>query len=185
MRRLLILLYALIFVDEVVLVSLVPLLPSYRDAFSLSGFESGVALSAASLAIVAGSIPGGVAGDRLGHRRVTLAAGLLLTASCLGQGLAVGLWTLVAARLAFGVASAVIWSAGLSWLSDSAGEDRPGAVGAVIAVAGLGGMVGPVFAGVLADRVSRGAPFLILAAVTLGLVVVLAFAEHGSEGRHE
>src|SRR6476619_6949029 len=64
MRRLLILLYALIFVDEVVLVSLVPLLPSYRDAFSLSGFESGVALSAASLAIVAGAIPGGVAGDR-------------------------------------------------------------------------------------------------------------------------
>src|SRR6476646_9241081 len=99
MRRLLILLYALIFVDEVVLVSLVPLLPSYRDAFSLSGFESGVALSAASLAIVAGAIPGGVAGDRLGHRRVTLAAGLLLAASCLGQGLAVGLWTLVAARL--------------------------------------------------------------------------------------
>ena len=143
MRRLLILLYALIFVDEVALVSLVPLLPSYRDAFDLSGFESGVALSAASLAIVAGAIPGGVAGDRLGHRRVTLAAGLLLAASCLGQGLAVGLWTLVAARLAFGVSSAVIWSAGLSWLSDSAGEDRPGAVGAVIAVAGLGGMVGP------------------------------------------
>src|SRR6478609_520846 len=114
MRRLLILLYALIFVDEVVLVSLVPLLPSYRDAFSLSGFESGVALSAASLAIVAGAIPGGVAGDRLGHRRVTLAAGLLLAASCVGQGLAVGLWTLVAARLAFGVASAVIWSAGLA-----------------------------------------------------------------------
>jgi predicted MFS family arabinose efflux permease len=185
MRRLLILLYALIFVDEVVLVSLVPLLPSYRDAFDLSGFESGVALSAASLAIVAGSIPGGVAGDRLGHRRVTLAAGMLLAASCLGQGLAVGLWTLVAARLAFGVSSAVIWSAGLSWLSDSAGEDRPGAVGAVIAVAGLGGMVGPVFAGVLADRLGRGAPFLILAAVALGLVVALAFADPGRQRHHE
>jgi predicted MFS family arabinose efflux permease len=185
MRRLLILLYALIFVDEVALVSLVPLLPSYRDAFDLSGFESGVALSAASLAIVAGAIPGGVAGDRLGHRRVTIAAGTLLAASCLGQGLAVGLWTLVAARLAFGVSSAVIWSAGLSWLSDSAGEDRPGAVGAVIAVAGLGGMVGPVFAGVLADRLGRGAPFLILAAVALGLVVALAFADPGRQRHHE
>ena len=185
MRRLLILLYALIFVDEVALVSLVPLLPSYRDAFGLSGFESGVALSAASLAIVAGSIPGGVAGDRLGHRRTTLAAGSLLAVSCLGQGLAVDLWTLVAARLAFGVSSAVIWSAGLSWLSDSAGEDRPGAVGAVVAVAGLGGMVGPVFAGVLADRVGRGAPFLILALVALGLVVALVFADHGRQRHHE
>jgi predicted MFS family arabinose efflux permease len=110
---------------------------------------------------------------------------MLLAASCLGQGLAVGLWTLVAARLAFGVSSAVIWSAGLSWLSDSAGEDRPGAVGAVIAVAGLGGMVGPVFAGVLADRVGRGAPFLILAAVALGLVVALAFADPGRQRHHE
>jgi MFS family permease len=124
MRRLLILLYALIFVDEVVLVSLVPLLPSYRDAFSLSGFESGVALSAASLAIVAGAIPGGVAGDRLGHRRVTLAAGCLLAASCLGQG-SPSASDAGRGRLAFGVSSAVIWSAGLSWLSDSAGEDRP------------------------------------------------------------
>src|SRR3954454_19872530 len=140
MRRLLILLYALIFVDEVVLVSLVPLLPSYRDAFSLSGFESGVALSAASLAIVAGAIPGGVAGDRLGHRRVTLAAGLLLAASCLGQGLAVGLCTLVSARLPLGGSSAVILSPSLSWLSSPAGYDRNCAGAYVIAVTGLGCM---------------------------------------------
>src|SRR5262252_3068898 len=121
MRRLLVLMYALIFVDEMVLASLVPLLPTYRDAFHLSGFESAVVLSAASLAIVTGSMPGGVAGDRLGARRVTLAGGVLLVLSCLGQGLAASMWPLLAARLAFGVASAVIWSAGLSWLTDSAG----------------------------------------------------------------
>ena len=45
------------------------------EALDLSGFESGLLLSAASLAIVAGSIPGGLAGDRLGSRRVTLTAG--------------------------------------------------------------------------------------------------------------
>jgi predicted MFS family arabinose efflux permease len=55
----------------------------------------------------------------------------------------------------------------------------------VIAVAGLGGMVGPVFAGVLADRLGRGAPFLILAAVALGLVVALAFADPGRQRHHE
>jgi predicted MFS family arabinose efflux permease len=183
-RRLLILMYALIFVDEMALLSLVPLVPSYRDALHLSGFESGVLLSAASLAIVVGSIPGGLAGDRLGSRRVTLAAGCLLSASCLAQGLAPELWTLLAARLAFGVASAVIWSAGLSWLSDSTG-DRPGALGAVMAIAGAGGMVGPAFAGVLADRVSRGAPFLVLAVLAGVLVVALSLADRGAERRHE
>jgi predicted MFS family arabinose efflux permease len=184
MRRLLVLIYALIFVDEMALLSLVPLVPSYRDALHLSGFESGLLLSSASLAIVIGSIPGGLAGDRLGSRRMTLLAGCLLAASCLGQGLAPNLWTLIAARLLFGLASSVIWSAGLSWLSDSAG-DRPGALGAVMAVAGVGGMVGPVFAGVLADRLDRGAPFLALSAMALVLVAALAAADRGSERRHE
>jgi predicted MFS family arabinose efflux permease len=184
MRRLLVLIYALIFVDEMALLSLVPLVPSYRDALHLSGFESGLLLSSASLAIVFGSIPAGLAGDRLGSRRMTLSAGFVLAVSCLGQGLAPNLWTLIAARLLFGLASSVIWSAGLSWLSDSAG-DRPGALGAVMAVAGVGGMVGPVFAGVLADHVDRGAPFLALSALTLVLVVALAAADRGSERQHE
>jgi MFS family permease len=183
-RRLLILMYALIFVDEMALLSLVPLVPSYRDALELSGFESGLLLAAASLAIVIGSIPGGLAGDRLGSRRVTLAAGCLLAVSCLGQGLAPELWTLLVARLAFGVSSAVIWSAGLSWLSDSAG-DRPGALGAVMAIAGAGGMVGPVFAGVLADHVSRGAPFLVLGVLAGVLVAALSVSDRGAERRHE
>ncbi len=184
MRRLLILMYALIFLDETALQALVPLVPSYRDAWGLSGFEAGVLLSAASLAIVAGSIPGGLAGDRLGSRRVTLAAGWLLALSCLGQGLAPDLGVLLAARLAFGVSSAVIWSAGLSWLSDSTG-DRPGALGAVMAIAGAAGMAGPVFAGVLADRVSRGAPFIVLGVASAAIVAALVVSDRGSERHHE
>ena len=185
MRRLLVLIYALIFVDEMVLASLVPLLPTYRDDFHLSGFESGIVLSAGSIAIVAGSIPGGLAGDRLGARRVTLAGGVLLVISCFGQGLAADMWQLVAARLVFGVASAMIWSAGLSWLTDSAGDERPGALGAVIAVAGVGAMAGPVFAGVLADRIGRGAPFVIQGIMALVLVAALMVGDHGRRRRHE
>jgi len=183
-RRLLILMYALIFVDETALQALVPLVPSYKQALGLSGFEAGLLLSAASLAIVAGSIPGGLAGDRLGARRVTLTAGALLALSCLGQGVAPDLWTLLAARLAFGVASAVIWSAGLSWLSDSTG-DRPGALGAVMAIAGAAGMAGPVFAGVVADRVSRGAPFVILGVLAGLITVALVLSDRGTERHHE
>ena len=115
---------------------------------------------------------------------MTLAGGWLLVISCIGQAVAPDFWTLLAARSVFGVASAVVWSAGLSWLSDSAGIERPGALGVVISVAGIGGMAGPAFAGVLADRVSRGAPFVILA-VAAGLVVVmLTLADHGRERSH-
>ena len=184
-RRLLLLIYALIFVDEMVLFALVPLVPSYRDDLDLSGFESGLLLSVASFALVVGSIPSGLAGDRLGARRVTLAGGALLVVSCFGQAVAPELWTLLAARVLFGLASAVVWSAGLSWLADSAGDARPGALGAVVAVAGLGSMVGPAFAGVMADRVSRGAAFAALGVAAAVVVAVLAGADPGHERAHE
>lgn len=54
----------------------------------------------------------------------------------------------------------------------------------VISVAGIGGMAGPAFAGVLADRVSRGAPFWILAAAASAVVVLLTLADHGHERSH-
>jgi predicted MFS family arabinose efflux permease len=183
-RRLLLLIYALVLLDEITLLAIVPLVPSYSDDFGLSSFGSGVLLSASSLAIVAGSIPGGVLADRLGSRRVTLAGGWLLVISCLGQAVAPDFWTLLAARSVFGVASAVIWSAGLSWLSDSAGIERPGALGVVISVAGIGGMAGPAFAGVLADRVSRAAPFFILAIAATLVVALLITADRGHERSH-
>ena len=43
----------------------------------------------------------------------------------------------------------------------------------MVSVAGIGGMAGPAFAGVLADRVSRGAPFWFLAAAASLVVVML------------
>ena len=176
--------YALVLLDEITLLAIVPLVPSYSDDFDLSGFGSGVLLSASSLAIVAGSIPGGVAADRLGSRRVTLAGGWLLVISCIGQAVAPDFWTLLAARSVFGLASAVVWSAGLSWLSDSAGIERPGALGVVVSVAGIGGMAGPAFAGVLADRESRGAPFWFLAVAASSVVVMLTLADRGRERSH-
>ena len=51
-----------------------------------------------------------------------------------------------------------------SWLSDSLTEERrAGALAAAATVAGLGFTIGPVLAGVLADRFDTGTPFLVLA----------------------
>jgi predicted MFS family arabinose efflux permease len=184
-RRLLVLIYALLFVDEITLLAIIPLTPFYRRAYDLSQFEAGVLLGAASLAIVAASVPVGLLGDRLGTRRVTLAGGVLLVASAFGQGLAPDFWALVAARFAFGLSSAVLWSAGLSWLGDSAGEDRPGAVGAAVTVAGIASVVGPAYAGVVADRVDRSAPFLVLGVISAVVVLALFGAGEGRQLPHE
>ena len=185
MRRPFLLFYALVFLDEVALLSLVPLLPSYTRAYGLSDVRAGALLSAASLAIVVASVPAGRLSDRFGARVVTLVAAALAAAAMFGTALAPGFVTLLAARAAFGVGSGTIWSAGISWLSDSAREgSRDRALAMVITVAGIGSMIGPVFAGLLADRVGRGAVFAIAGALMAVVVCALALGDPGGRRRH-
>jgi MFS family permease len=100
--------------------------------------------------------------DRLGARQVTIASACIFTVATFGQGVAEEFWSLLLARLVFGIAFGALWGAGASWLSDSLSEDsRAGALSAAATVAGLGFTTGPVFAGVLADRYDTGTPFLV------------------------
>ncbi|MGH3138973.1 MAG: MFS transporter [Gaiellales bacterium] len=186
MRRTFVLMYALVFLDEIALLGLVPLLPGYTRTYDLSTAEAGALLSAAPLAIVIASIPAGRFSDRLGSRRVTLAAGVLIVFSTAGMAVAPNFAVLLLARGAFGLASGTIWSAGLAWIGDSASDlRRPAALGTVITVAGVGGMAGPVFCGYLAEHVGRGAPWAVLSAATVVVVVGLAIANPGRSVAHE
>ncbi len=186
MRRPIALIYLLIFVDEVALLCLVPLVPVYTERFGLSKLQGGALLSAASLAIVVASIPAGVLADRLGARRVTIVAGLLVAAGNLLQALAGSFDALLLARLVFGFGSAAIWAAGISWLSDSASEQRrTSAIGAVVATAGLGGFVGPVLVGTLAQQVSVRAALIGVAAAAAVVTVAMAVSHPGGRRHHE
>jgi len=186
MRRLLFLIYALLFVDEVVLLAIVPLTPIFGDELGLSKVETGLLLSASSITTVAASIPIGLLSDRVGARRLTLASGAILAVSSLGQGLAGDFGSLLAARIGFGLASTTIWTAGLAWLSDSAPAGRrSSALGAVMVVAGIGGVVGPGFAGVVAEHAGTAVPF-VAAAIAAGAVTVgLASSGAGGVADHE
>jgi YNFM family putative membrane transporter len=186
MRRMFVLMYALVFLDEIALLGLVPLLPGYTRTYDLSTAAAGALLSAAPLAIVIASIPAGRLSDRLGSRRVTLAAGVLIVLSTAGMAAAPGFAVLLLARAAFGLASGTIWSAGLAWIGDSASDvRRSAALGTVITVAGVGGMAGPVFCGYLAEHVGRGAPWAVLSGATVVVVIALAVANPGRSVAHQ
>src|SRR3954453_18843972 len=122
MRRPYLLFYVLVFLDEVALLSIVPLVPAYTRAYDLSDVRAGALLSAASLAIVVASVPAGRLGDRFGARLPTPVAAGIAAAAMLAAAVAPGYLALLASRAAFGVGSGTIWSAGISWLSDSADE---------------------------------------------------------------
>ncbi len=182
MRRSVLPIYALILLETLVWISMVPLAPTFADEFGLSGVETGMILAAASLAALVVALPLGLLADRLGARHVTIASAVLFTLATLGQGLAEEFWSLLLARAAFGVAFGALWGAGAAWLSDSlADERRSGALGAAATVAGVGFTAGPLLAGVLAERYDTGTPFLVAAvgaaAVTAALVVAAPLVE--------
>ncbi len=185
MRRPFLLFYLLIFLDEVALLSIVPLVPAYTRAYNLSDVRAGALLSVSSLAIVVASVPAGRLSDRFGARIVTLVASAIAAAAMLGSAVAPNFIALLAARAAFGVGSGTIWSAGISWLSDSAAEEsRDRALALVVTTAGVGSMIGPVFAGLLADHVARGAVFAVAGVPMIALVVALALSDPGTRLRH-
>jgi MFS transporter, DHA1 family, inner membrane transport protein len=185
-RRLYLLIYALVFVDETALLGMIPLLPGYRDRFGLSTAQTGALLAAASLAIVVSSIPAGRLSDRVGARRVTIAAGAIVVVSAAATALAGSFVALLAARAAFGLGSGTIWSAALAWLGDSASDERrPAVLGAVVTTAGVAGLAGPVGAGYLAERVGPGAPWAVVTAIGALVVVGLMLSEPGVRVAHE
>ena len=185
-KRVLVLLYGLVFLDEVVLLAIIPLTPTFSEELGLSKLEAGVLLSASSLTTVIFSIPIGLLADRIGARRLTLAAGGILAGSTLGQGLAGDFGTLLASRIAFGVASTTLWTAGIAWLSDSApAKRRSSAIGAVMVVAGIGGIVGPGFAGLLAEHTGTATPFVVTAVAAAVVTLVLARSGPGGLSEHE
>ena len=183
MRRTVAPIYALIYLETLVWIAIVPLAPTFAREFGLTGVETGMLLAAASLAALLVAFPLGLLADRLGARQVTIASACLFALATLGQGLADDFWSLLLARAAFGVAFGALWGAGASWLSDSLTDDsRAGALGAAATVAGLGFTTGPLLAGSLADRYDTGTAFLVVAVAATFAAAFLVVAGPAATG---
>lgn len=158
--------YVLLFTCEVAWLAMIPLAPRFAEQLELTRLETGALLAAAGLATVAVALPVGLLADKYGPRRLTLAMGVVLTASCIAQGIAPDYVSLLGARIVFGVSLGGLWTAGLALVSTSlSGRRRTTALGGTITIAAAASVAGPIFAGVIGDTFGLGTPFLILAAV--------------------
>ena len=181
MRRAVLPLYALLLLETMVWIAIVPLAPTFAERLLLSPVETGALLASASFATVVVAFPAGLLADRLGARAFTIGSAVVFTLSTVGQGLAGDFWTLLVARAAFGIAFGVAWTAGLAWLADSAPpQPRARALGATVAISGLGFTAGPAFAGLLADRFDIGVPFLVIGAVGAVVTAALLLSDPGT-----
>ncbi len=171
MRRLLLLVAAVVFVDTMLFVALTPLLPHFTREFGLSKFSAGVLTASYAVGALLGGLPGGFAAVRIGPRRAVLVGLALMGVASIGFALANGFSTLLAARVLQGCGSAFTWAGAFSWLLAAAPRSRRGElIGVAMGAAVVGALFGPVV-GAAAAILGRTVIFCALAGVAALLAV--------------
>jgi MFS family permease len=148
-RRLLLLVGAVIFVDTMFFAALTPLLPGYAEDLDLTKAGVGVLAAAYPAGALAGGIPGGVSAARFGVKPTVVAGLLLMVVTTAAFGFAENIVVLDLARFAQGFSSALTWTASLAWLVARAPAERRGLlIGTAMSAAIVGALFGPVLGGI-------------------------------------
>jgi len=170
MRRLLVLVSALVWVDTMLYAALTPLLPHFARDMGLSKSLSGVLVAGYAAGALVGGLPGGMAAGRFGPRRTVLTGLALMGIASVGFAFADSFATLMTARLFQGLASGFTWAGSFAWLLAAAPRTRRGElVGTALAAATFGALFGPVL-GAAAAIAGRDVVFSAIG----GLSIVLA-----------
>jgi MFS family permease len=179
-RRLLLVLSAIVFVDTTFYAVVAPLLPHYVEDLDLSKASAGVLLAAYPAGTLIGALPGGMFAMRYGPKRTVLAGLALLGVSSVGFAFASSALVLDLARFVQGVGGACSWAGGLAWLVGEAPAARRGElIGTALGAAIGGALLGPVL-GAAAAALGTRPVFGAVAAVAIALGV----AAMGCQGGH-
>jgi MFS family permease len=168
-RRLLLVLSAIVFVDTTFYAVVAPLLPHYAEDLDLSKASAGILLAAYPAGTLVGALPGGMFAVRYGPKRTVLAGLALLGVSSVGFAFASSAVVLDLARFVQGVGGACSWAGGLAWLVGEAPAARRGElIGTALGAAIGGALLGPVL-GVAAAALGTRPVFGAVAAVAIAL----------------
>ncbi len=182
MRRLLVLVSVVVFVDAMLFGALAPLVPGYAEEFGLSKTGAGLLVASFGAGALLGGIPGGLAAMRRGPKVAVVAGLVLLAASSFAFAAADGPWTLGLARFAQGASSTTTWAGALAWLTVATPRERRGElIGIAFGAAVFGAILGPMF-GAVADAVSVRASFAVVGVVA---AVLAAWAASRPAARPE
>lgn len=185
MRRLLLLIGAIVFVDSMFYVALTPLLPDYADRLDLSKTGAGILAASYAAGALLGALPGGMAAARWGVRPTVLLGLAGMTVTTFAFGLVDDIVLLDTARFVQGFASAFSWTGGLAWLVAAAPPERRGElIGAAMGTAIAGAMFGPVLGGA-ASVVGTGWAFGAVAVASIGLAVWAAATPAAAPGEQQ
>jgi MFS family permease len=170
-RRLLVLVGAIVLVDTMFFTALTPLLPHYVDKLDLGKGGAGVLQAMYPIGALLAAVPGGIAAARFGVKPTVMIGLSLLAVTTIAFGLANAAWTLDVARFMQGVSSAFSWTGALAWLVAASPPGRRGQlIGSAFGAAIAGALFGPVI-GAVASYTGTGPAFGTVAALALVLLV--------------
>jgi predicted MFS family arabinose efflux permease len=183
-RRLVLVVSAVVFVDTMFYAVIAPLLPSLAHELHLSKLSAGLMTASYAIGTLAGSLPGGILAVRAGPK-FTVCVGLaLLACSTVAFALLHNAALLDVARFVEGVGGACSWAGGLAWIVAETPADRRGAmIGRALGAAIGGALFGPVI-GTVATATGRPAAFGVLVLAALLLILAAArLPSHHVESR--
>jgi MFS family permease len=176
LRRLVLLVGAIVLVDTMFLAAITPLLPEYSERLGLTKAAAGVLSASYAVGGLVGSLPAGWLAARWGVKPTVLLGLAMLGVSSIAFGLAHSVLLLDVARFVQGVGGGCLWAAGLSWLIRLAPRERRGElIGSAMGAALFGALLGPAL-GAAAAVAGTGPTFAAVAVVA----ALLAWAAAGT-----
>ena len=184
MRRLTLLVGAIVLVDTMFYAAITPLLPKLVDDLDLGKNGAGVLTGAYAAGTLLGSLPAGWAIARWGVKATVIVGLALMSFSCLAFAFGASIAVLDAARFLQGVGGAFSWAGGMTWVASEAPRERRGAMlGSAMGFAIFGVQLGPVV-GAVARGIGQEVAFS--STVVFGLALgVWAWTQpvHETEGQ--
>jgi predicted MFS family arabinose efflux permease len=183
-RRLLLLVSAIVLVDTSFYAAVTPLLPYYADHEHLTKTGAGILAGSYPAGTFVAALPSGALAGRIGPRALLVSGLGLLAVTSITFGLAHSIVVLDLARFVQGIGGALSWTGGMGWLSGAAPPERRGAMlGTAMGAATAGALLGPVI-GVVARAVGTGPTFGAIGVAAL-VMLALTFTFPAREAVHD
>ncbi len=140
---------AIMFADTVGYTLIIPVLPALAQELGLTETWTGIFYASYGLISLVLYLPFGYVVDRVGERLWLTGGMLLLGVTALAFSAASGFWTLLACRIAQGVAASATWAATLPLAARLADKNRRGLEMSLVPMAfSLGAIGGPALGGI-------------------------------------
>ncbi len=177
MKKLLVLVCVVIFVDSLGYGVVVPVMPVYARDLGVNELALGMLFASYALGNIVAALPFGLISDRLGRRPFLVFGMLAMAGAFVLYAYSTTYTSLFLSRFLDGVTAAANWSVGLAIIADvyPAGERGQG-MGVVMGAMGAGSIAGPALGGILYDHIGYKAPFLLVAAICAGAGLFALFS---------